>query len=420
MRIKNFLPAFAACVLLAFAAVSASAQVGRIEGDIKKRGSGEPIVGAVVEIVRQDIKGNYGPLKTDKKGHYLHAGVPYVGTYTVLVSAEGYAPSFATGIRPDKEPVNFELDPGDGKKLTMDDIKKAQASAPTQAGAAAAKQPNPAEVKKQQEEIEKAKAANEKSKADFENMKKRFEAGRLLADKKDYAGAITEFNEAIKLDADQHVIHANLALALFNRGATQLNAGQRDPAKQDFSDSVAAATKAVSLVDALVNDPAKASEAPNNKKTKGQYLKIKADSEGVLATRFGDAAAADAAATDYKAAAELSDDPAVKKALHVKLAKTFFDAGKSAEAVAAYQEILQTDPDNLDALYNLGLAYAGASKFQESADTLQKFLDKAPASDQRVPEVKTVIKDLVVGNNLTPPKADTGGRSSTAKGRKKP
>ncbi|HEY9435492.1 MAG TPA: hypothetical protein VI260_28890, partial [Blastocatellia bacterium] len=71
-----------------------------------------------------------------------------------------------------------------------------------------------------------------------------------------------------------------------------------------------------------------------------------------------------------------------------------------------------------DAIYKLGLAYASVAKFQESANTFQKFLDKAPATDARVPEVKAVLKDLIVGNNLQPPKSEPSRGRTPA--RKKP
>jgi hypothetical protein len=150
---------------LALVSLNAFAQVGRIEGDVVKRGTSEGIPGAEVEIVRTDIKGNY-PVKTDKKGHFLHAGVPYVGTYTLLISAPGHEPSYLTGIRPTGEPIKIELNPGDGRKITMEDLKRTGAGAAPAAGGgqAAVKQPSAAEIKKQQEEYEKAKAANEKAK----------------------------------------------------------------------------------------------------------------------------------------------------------------------------------------------------------------------------------------------------------------
>jgi tetratricopeptide (TPR) repeat protein len=432
MRFKQIVTALAALWLTVLMTGAAAAQVGRIEGDVKKEGSDEPVIGALVDIVRMDIKGDY-PVKSDKKGHFLHAGVPYSGRYTLLVSADGFQPTFYSDIRPIGEPLTIKLSPGDGRKLTIEDIKKAQAAAgaampgvggtsATAPGAGAKTGPpakNAAEVKKQQEEFEKAKAANEKAKTDFEGMKKRFAEGLDLAKNKNYDGAITAFKDAAALDPEQHVVHANLALALYNRGATEMNAGQRDPAKQDFTDSVQASNKAIALVDPQVADPAKGAEA---KKNKSNYLKIRADSESVLGMRLGDGAAAEAAAKDYREAASLTDDAEAKKQYELKAANTLFESGKSEEAIKAYQDILQSDPNSLDGLYKLGLAYAGAGKFQDSANTLQKFLDHAPENDGRVAEVKAVIKDLVVGNNLTPPKAEPakGGSKSAAGAKRKP
>ncbi len=426
MKIKNLLIASLICLiwgLFMFTASSASAQVGRIEGDVVKAGTGEPIPTAEVMLERTDIKGSY-KASIDKKGHFLHAGVPYVGTYAILVSAPGHQPFFLTGIRPTGEPIKIELQPGDGRKLTIDEVKSInKGGAPAAAAGAGGqqKQMTAAEQKKAQEEYEKKKAEIDKSKADHEGMKKIFDEGQALYANKDYNGAISKYNEAAKLDPDQQAIWGNLSIALYNRGVTNLNESlkdpsKKDPAKQDFNDSVAAATKAIALTEPQLNDPAKGVQA---KKAKGTYLKIRADSQSLLARRLGTPEAADAAAKDYYEAASLSDDPVAKKTYPVKAAETLFEAGRGDEAIKAYQGVLQSDPDNLDALYNLGLAYANASKFQDSANTLQQFLDKAPANDQRVEMVKTVIKDLVTGNNLTPPKSEAGKGGAKA-GKKKP
>jgi tetratricopeptide (TPR) repeat protein len=299
------------------------------------------------------------------------------------------------------------MSPGDGRKLTIEEVRAASGGggkAPAGgSGTPAAKQPSAEDIKKQKEEYDKAVAANEKAKADFEGMKKAFDEGLALNASKDYNGAIAKFQEAQKLDADQHVVPANLALALYNRGATQLNAGQRDPAKQDFTQSAAEAGKALTILEPKMADPA---QAVALKKIKVSYLKIKADAEAVLAQRYGDTASADAAVVDYKQAATLSEVPEEKKNFSLKAAKTLFEAGQAEKAVEAFNEILTSDPENIEALYNLGLAYASVAKFQDSANTLQKFVDKAPATDARVAEAKAVIKDLIVGNNLEPPKSD--------------
>ncbi|MDX2031739.1 MAG: tetratricopeptide repeat protein [Blastocatellia bacterium] len=418
MKIRTLLMA---CALLAFASIAAFAQVGRIEGDVIKADTKEPIVGAEVVIERTDIKGSY-PVKSDKKGHFLHAGVPFVGTYTVMISAPGCEPTFLTGIRPDREQLKVELRPGDGRKLTMDDVKSTQASMKSGGGGAPQKQISEAEAKKQQAEYEKKRKEieeqNKKLQADFEGMKKFFESGLAKMTAKDYAGAAADLNEAAKLDAEQYAIWANLALALFNKGVTDFNEStkdpaRRDPAKQAFNDAINASGKAIALTEPKLADPAKAPEA---KKQMVTSVKIKADAEGLLAKRLGVMEMVDPAVKDYQQIAEMAELPADKLKYQLAGAEVLFDSGKAEEAVAAYTAILATNVDNPDALYKLGLAYASVAKFQESANTFQKFLDRAPETDPRVPEVKAVLKDLVVGNNLQPPKSE--GKKAPARGKK--
>jgi tetratricopeptide (TPR) repeat protein len=423
MKIKHLLPVFAGYALIAFASLTAAAQVGRLEGDVIKADTKEPIPNAEVLIERTDIKGSY-KASIDKKGHFLHAGVPLTGTYTIIVSAPGCEPTFLTGIRPTQinEPIKIELRPGDGRKLTADDVKKMQAGAPK-----GGQQMSAADSKKAQEDYEKKRAEieskNKKMMEEHDAMKKLFEQGQQLAANKDYSGAITAYNEAGKLDPEQDAVWANLALALYNRGVTSYNestkdltnTAKRDAAKQDFNDSANASGKALALVEPRLSDPAKAAQA---KKQKAQYLKIKADAEGLLAKRLFVPEMIEPAVQDYRAAAELAETPADKVKFQLTAAEVYFDSGKAEEAVAAYSAIIEANPDNLDAIYKLGLAYASVAKFQESANTFQKFLDKAPESDPRVPEVKVVLKDLIVGNNLQPPKSEPDKRKAAPAKRK--
>jgi tetratricopeptide (TPR) repeat protein len=424
MKIKNLSLAFAVCTLLALLTLSASAQVGRIEGDVIKTGTTEPVVGAQVDIVRTDIKGNY-PVKTDKKGHFLHAGVPFVGTYTIIISADGCEPTFLAGIRPDREVLKIDLRPGDGRKLTIDDVKKVSGGkpgAPVAGGApAAAPKMTPEEAKKAKEEYDKAmkeREEAEKFNSSIGQINIKLKEGNDAMAKNDHATAITAFKEAVALNPTIHISHGNLAIALQKRAVAQFNAGQRDAAKQDFVESIAASNKAIEGLDAQEKDTKMKNDPAQNKANRRTYHVVRAESESILAGKFGDGAQAEAAVKDYDVIASLTDDPAEKKKYPLKGANVLFEAGKSDEAIVAYNKILETDGDNIDVLYQLGLAYAGAGKFQDSANTLQRFLDKAPESHPKVTEVKAVIKDLVVGNNLTPPKPlDNKGR---APARKKP
>jgi TolA-binding protein len=422
MRIKHLMSVFAGCAMIALASLTALAQTGRLEGDVVKADTKEPIVGAEVQIERTDIKGSY-PVKTDKKGHFLHAGVPYVGTYTIMVSAPGCQPDFVQNIRgSQQEPVKFELHNGDGKKLTLADVKGVAANAPKGGG-----QMSAADQKKMIEENQKKsaeiEAKNKKLTEEHEEMKKHFESGQQLMASKDWNGAATEFGEAAKLDTEQQAVWHGLGLALYNRGVTNFNeytkdttnTTKKDSAKQDFNDSINAVGKAIALVESQLSDPQKGAQA---KKSKVAFLKNKADAESLLATKLGVAEMGDAAVKDYKEASALAETPAEKTSFDLKAAQTLYDTSKMDEAVVAYQALIQADATNIEALYWLGLSYVAQGKFQESADTLQKFIDLAPATDPRVADTKTVIKDLVVGNNLQPPKSDPGRGRGPAK--KKP
>ena len=62
------------------------AQTGNIEGEVKGY-DGQPMVGVLVTLDRKEIKQHF-QVKTDKKGHYFHAGLP-VGLYRVGFQQDG-------------------------------------------------------------------------------------------------------------------------------------------------------------------------------------------------------------------------------------------------------------------------------------------------------------------------------------------
>lgn len=422
MKIKNLLSAILGCAFLTVLSLNAYAQVGRMEGDVFKAGTTEPIVGADVQIIRTDIKGNY-PVKTDKKGHFLHAGVPFVGTYTVIVSAEGHEPSFFTGVRPDKEPLKFELRPGDGRKLTLEDTKKAAGGPAAAGGAGAPPKISEADKKKADEEYKKAVAEREEAEkynASVAVINAKLKEGNDAMAASNFAGAIAAFKEAVTANPTIHISHGNLAIALQKRAVKSFNEGNRDGAKQDFLDSIASCTKALEGLDAQEKDSKQKSDPAQNKGNRRTYLVVRAESEAILGGKYFDGPQAEAAVKDYDAIAELTDDPAKKKEFPVKGAKVLFDAGQTDSAIAAYQKILEADPSNIEGWHGIGLAYANAGKFKESADSLQTFVEKAP-NDPRAAEAKAVIAELVRGNNLPPPKSlDDGKRRGAAPAKKKP
>ncbi len=410
MKIKFFV---VAVLLTAFSALGAFAQVGRMEGEVKKRGTNEPIPNADVQIQRNDIKWSAN-LKTDKKGKFIHAGIQYGGTYVIIVGADGFAPAFYNGMKPDQTVPPIELDAGDGKRLTFDEVKAAMGKGPGSAapgaGAggnkAAATGPSKKEIEEYAKKVEEVKKKNENIEGANKAMNAALEAGKAAFNGKDYNTAIGEFDKGLALDAEQNVFWYFKGLSLYNRGVTKLNESLkdpalRDPAKADFTDAVTNASKAIALLDASaaaggagVADPSKAAQ---NKSNKAAYIKVRADAASLLGRRFSDAAMAESANKDYIAVAELTDDPVQKKKQLFNGAETLRDAGNVDAAVIAYKAIIDLDPSYADAYYGMGLAYFGNEKtFQDGANYLQFFIEKAPAGDARVAEAKGVIDAMKI------------------------
>ena len=151
---------------LFFLSLPAFAQTSTIEGVVKDP-DGKPLVGAVVNIDRTDIKGHYA-LKTDKKGHYGHYGLPLGGVYDVSVVVDGQVKDFMKGVRTkgDPTPVDFNL-------------KNAQAAA---AGGAPPTEADRNMTPAQKAEFEKANKAREAQIAARKELNDAYTAGKTAAE----------------------------------------------------------------------------------------------------------------------------------------------------------------------------------------------------------------------------------------------
>src|SRR5262245_40305471 len=98
---KCFLLSTALCFLVALPLTVASAQTGQLRGTVQLIGADgkpAPVAGALIDVYRTDISGEFHT-KTDKKGQWVFAGLPFVGTYIVAVSAPGAQPNAKAGVR---------------------------------------------------------------------------------------------------------------------------------------------------------------------------------------------------------------------------------------------------------------------------------------------------------------------------------
>jgi tetratricopeptide (TPR) repeat protein len=120
-----------------------------------------------------------------------------------------------------------------------------------------------------------------------------------------------------------------------------------------------------------------------------------------------DATQADAAATAFQEYMAAEPDPAKKSKAQYDLAQMLLDSGSADKAIVEFQKILAEKPDDPDANLGVGLAMFSTgdkAKFQEAANYLQKFVDKAPDTHKFKNDAKAVLAELKSTENVTPEK----------------
>ena len=440
---KHIFGALAVAILLVTASISAVAQVGELRGTVMMKqadGTKVPLADAQIDVFRTDIKGEY-KTKTNKKGEFVFAGIPFVGTYVVAASHPTARPNFMPGVKAGRGvPVDIEVTPGDGKRLTFDEIKSAggatNAPAANTAGSgntggggeseeAKAKR---AELDKKNKEIEES---NKKITAANEIIGRTFKAGNeaLVAASaaskaansetaiQKYTEAITQFDEGIAADPEQPAILTNKAVALKGRGVEKYNTSIRsktlddagksaaiEGAKADFKAAAEASTKAVTILKAQTapTDPADVQRYNANKYA---AMLTQAESMRLFVSKV-DVSQASAGVTAFKDYLAVETDPAKKTRAQLDMAQMLMDSGAPDKALAEYQAVLATDPGNADANFGAGIALFSQSdkaKYQEAANYLQKFVDVAPDNHPFKDDAKAILAQMK-SENVTPEK----------------
>jgi len=444
MRSKILLNLFAIALVCALSAIACSAQVITVRGKVTLKqadGTVVPVKDAVVKFYRTDISAEYSA-KTDKNGEYVNVGIPLVGVYTIAVSAPGASPTFVNNVKISQRPENdFTLEPGNGSALTLAQIKTMGAGGPAANTATAA---NTAAAKKLADERAKEAARinseNQKARELNEKLPAILKAGTDAYEAKNYDEAIKQFDLGIEADPSQGVFYRDKAISLRARGVDRFNAAVKlkdaaakqsgkDAAREDFKASTENAEKSVAAFRQTKNaNGAQGGVQSSHALEEVGYLFDRAESYRIAlqTSTQVDTNAAAAAIEEYINA---ETDPVKKDKMQASLGEALFSAGRVDEAIAKYREILEKNPNNLDAMYGLGLALAAkitdASKdgalIVEARDMLQQFVNKAPDTHPRKQEAIDSIKyldDTMKSAAYKPPPTETN--KPKAGGRKKP
>jgi tetratricopeptide (TPR) repeat protein len=326
-------------------AVSALAQQGSMQGDVKGP-DGKPLAGAVVKIDRTDIKAHY-QVKSDKKGHYFHAGLPY-GTYNVSIEVDG-KDQLVTEKIPLRggDPINVPIDLSQAANADAQAQQKAQAAQDATRGMSAAEKAAAEKANKEREaELKKNKELNDT-----------FNAGIASAQAKQWDQAIASFNKAAELGPQQHVVFAQLAEAEMNFAGTKSGAD----ADAEMQKGLGAYAKAIEL-------------KPDDAGYHNNYALALA-----RAKKFPEAQA------ELNKAATL--DPTNAGRYYYNLGALLVNAGQNEPAGEAFKKAIETDPNYADAQYQYGIyliskASVGAdgkvTPVPGTADAFQKYLQLKP------------------------------------------
>ncbi|MBI3694833.1 MAG: tetratricopeptide repeat protein [Acidobacteria bacterium] len=310
--------------LLLFFSAASLAQTSSLEGDVKDE-NGKPLAGALIKIERKDIKGNY-QVKTNKKGHYFHAGLP-LGTYKLTCNVDGKDMDFVDNVRTkfgDTVAIDFNLA----------ELKAKQVAA--QAGVAITQEQARQMTPEQRKQIEEATKKRSEQLSKNKALNDAFNAGMEAMRNKQWDAAVEQFTKGAEMDPKQHVLFANMAEAQSNLAATKTGAEQQ------------------AVMAKALENYAKAIELkPDDAAYHNNY--------GLALSKMGKFPEGQA---ELAKAAQL--DPTNAGRYFFNLGAILINTGHQDEAYEAFKKAVAADPNYADAHYQIGLYLL--SKAQVSAD----------------------------------------------------
>jgi len=400
-------------------------------------GKQAPVAGAIIEVYRLDVKGTLPSGKTDKNGNFMFAGVPIGGLYVLSFSAPGFAPAVAPKVKAGDDKILLTMTPGDGSKYTEQQIRQAMAGGGAAAGTGGEQTAElTAEQKKAQAEYEaKTKEVQEKNaKAQKANeiVSAALKAGNEAYTAKNYDVAIAQYTEGVNADptfvGTAPVLLNNRGAALIARATASYNSAVKETDPQAVvagklktrEDLLAAVKGYMDAWTVMKNAPATdVTDKANLDATKLNTLKGTRDALRIAArTEQVDPVMIEDAKLLIPEYVAVETDAAKKAEAAMIIADLYRVTGEYQAAADAYKKILETSPDNPDALAGAGLCLfaLGAmnnndkATLQEGANFLAKYVSVAPDGHKYKADVQAVLEQLKNEQKVTPQKVTTPAR----------
>ncbi|MEO6654656.1 MAG: hypothetical protein ABIO36_01090 [Pyrinomonadaceae bacterium] len=417
---------------------------GRVE--LKKAdGTLEPVVGALIEVYRTDIKAGAPSAKSGKNGAFAFAGLPLVGTFTFAVSAANCAPTFLYGIKPGRENISVILAPGDGGKFTEEEIRKGGATTAPKAGESQPIGPTVDQKKAEAEYLLRKKEVEEKNKKAAninEIVAQLIKEGNDAFTAKNYDLAVAKYQAGVDADPDfvgsAPIFYNNRGASLtaravetYNKAVKMTNVSEKvegyTSVRKDLADASQGFVKAWDILKNAA--PADIVDRNNYESTKLSTLSGAKDTFWkAVRTEQVDPATIEAAKILIPEYQKVESDGAKKADASLIFADLYRVTGDSENAIAAYKKILEISPNDLDALAGAGLSLVnlgyieienakttndkamtedGKLKLQEGSNLLAKYASAAPDTHKYKADAVALIDSLKKEQNVTPQKVTT-------------
>lgn len=354
MKLRSLAMTVAGLVIFA---ASSLAQITTLEGNVIGT-DGKPVVGAIIKIHRTDVKWD-ATTKSDKRGHYIHTGVP-LGTFELTCVIDGKDADKINNVKStmgDHPPTDFDLRKAGGSPNTQALVAKAMESG--QISDELKRQMSPeqkAQLEKQMAEqsgkLKKQKALNDSFNEGVTALQAAPTAATPEAKAQGYQTAVTALEKAGEVDPTQPAVWANLGDAYLGLAGTKTGT----EFDETTAKGIAAYNKSIAL-------------KPDDHATHNNYGLALAK-----AKKYPEAE------VELKKAAEL--DPATAFSRFYNLGALLSNIGQAEPASKAFKAAIDSAPDNPknnESYYQYGLSLAGQAtvdkdgKFVFPAGTLESF-----------------------------------------------
>ncbi len=424
MQYRSFLTLIAAAMLMVAGSLTIFGQTAPVSGTVEVEnadGSRAPVAGAVIEIYRTDIKSGFPSVKTSKKGEFAIAGLMLGAEYTFSISGANIAPALYPKIKAGQDRIAMRVFPGDGRKFTEEEARKGITDLAANPSGEMSE-----EEKKARAEYEAQKASveakNQKIEKSNEIIARAAKEGADAFTAKNYDLAISKYTEGIDADPDfigsAPIFYNNRGTVLITRAVDSYNRAVKtaDPTekvallgktRKDLADAGDGFLKAWNLLKTA--DP----QTANLDATRATTLRGAKDAlSKAVRTEQVEPSLVEVGKILLPDIQSAETDAAKKSDVDLIMADMYRVLGESESAVAAYRKILDTSPDNVDALagvgfslVNIGYLSNDKAKFQEGANFLQRFASAAPDTHKFKADAVALIEMLKKEQNVTPQKA---------------